>query len=126
MVSFSSLKGKSRFSVNRKEEINMYKKSKLVRIAIPSLLLLGLMMIGSIRGFSREKSETIDATAWGTSTQLGHNIDITLIIYEFSTPKDREFQTRPRATLLSPLMDRRTVETMGACLEHTLPRIPLA
>lgn len=68
----------------------MYKKSKLIRIAIPSLLVLGLMMIGSIPGFSRDKSESIDCTAWGTSTQLGHNIGITLTIYEFSTPEDRE------------------------------------
>ncbi len=68
----------------------MYKKSKLIRIAIPSLLVLGLMMIGSTPGFSRDKYETIDCTAWGTSTQLGHNIGITLTIYEFSTPEDRE------------------------------------
>jgi hypothetical protein len=68
----------------------MDKKSKLVRIAVPSLLVLGLMMIGSIPGFSRDKYESIDCTAWGTSTQLGHNIGITLTIYEFSTPEDRE------------------------------------
>lgn len=68
----------------------MYNKSKFVRIAIPSLLVLGLMTIGSIPGFSRDKYETIDCTAWGTSTQLGHNIGITLTIYEFSTPEDRE------------------------------------
>jgi hypothetical protein len=68
----------------------MYKKSKLVRIAIPSLLVLALMMIGSVPGFSRDKYESIDCTAWGTSTQLGHNIGITLTIYEFSTPEDRE------------------------------------
>jgi len=68
----------------------MYKKSKLVRIAIPSLLVLGLMMIGSMPGYSRDKYESIDCTAWGTSTQLGHNIGITLTIYEFSTPEDRE------------------------------------
>jgi len=68
----------------------MYKKSKLIKIAIPSLLVLALMMIGSVPGFSRDKYESIDCTAWGTSTQLGHNIGITLTIYEFSTPEDRE------------------------------------
>ena len=41
-------------------------------------------------GFAREKNETIDATAYGTSTQLGRNVGITLIIYEFSTPEDRQ------------------------------------
>jgi hypothetical protein len=68
----------------------MCKKLKLVRIAIPSLLVLGLMMIGSIPGFARDKNETIDATAWGTGTQLGKNIGVTLIIYEWSTAEDRQ------------------------------------
>ena len=68
----------------------MFKKSKLFRTAIPGLLALALMMIGSIPGYARDKNETIDATAWGTSTQLGRNIGITLIIYEWSTPADRE------------------------------------
>lgn len=39
---------------------------------------------------AHEKYETIDATAWGTSTQLGANVGITLTIYEFSTPADRQ------------------------------------
>jgi hypothetical protein len=68
----------------------MSKESKTVRIAIPSLLVLGLMMIGSIPGLARDKYETIDATAWGTSTQMGRNINITLIIYEWSTAEDRD------------------------------------
>jgi len=68
----------------------MSKDSKVVRIAISSLLVLGLLMIASLPGYSREKYETIDATAWGTSTQLGRNIGVTLIIYEWSTPEDRE------------------------------------
>ena len=54
------------------------------------LLLSSLLTLGSIPGFSRDKNETIDATAWGTSTQLGRNIGITLIIYQYSTPEDRE------------------------------------
>jgi hypothetical protein len=54
------------------------------------LLLASLLTLGSIPGFSRDKNETIDATAWGTSTQLGRNIGITLIIYQYSTPEDRE------------------------------------
>jgi len=54
------------------------------------LLLAGLLILATTPGFSREKNETIDATAWGTSTQLGKNIGITLIIYEYSTPEDKE------------------------------------
>jgi len=63
--------------------------SKTVKLATLSLL-LGLIIIGTISGFARDKYETIDATAYGTSTQLGRNIGVTLIIYEFSTPEDRQ------------------------------------
>ena len=34
--------------------------------------------------------ETIDATARGTSTQLGHTVTIRLIITQWSTPEDRQ------------------------------------
>jgi len=54
------------------------------------LLLTGLLMLGSVPGFSRDKNETIDATAFGTGTQLGKNIGVTLIIYEWSTAEDRQ------------------------------------
>ena len=54
------------------------------------LCLVVLLLLGSLPGFSRDKYETIDATAYGTSTQLGANIGVTVIIYEFSTPEDRQ------------------------------------
>jgi hypothetical protein len=54
-------------------------------------LLLGLFMIASVHGFGQRGSyETIDATAFGTSTQLGRNFGIKIIIYEFSSPEDRD------------------------------------
>ncbi len=54
-------------------------------------LLIGLLMIASIPGFGqRESTETIDATAFGTSTQLGRNFSVKIIIYEFSSPEDRD------------------------------------
>jgi hypothetical protein len=68
----------------------MRTKSKLSKVAIESLLVLSLLMSGSIPGFSRDKNETIDATAFGTGTQLGANIGVTLNIYEFSTPADKQ------------------------------------
>jgi hypothetical protein len=74
----------------QKEEINMCNKSKLGRIAIPSLLVLGLMMIGSIPGYSQGKYETISAGAFGTSTQVGRLVEVTLVIYQFSTTEDRQ------------------------------------
>ena len=48
-------------------------------------------MIASIPAFGQRKSsETIDATAFGTSTQLGRNFGVKIIIYEFSSPEDRD------------------------------------
>jgi hypothetical protein len=41
-------------------------------------------------GFARDKYETIDAQAFGTGTQMGQNIGVTLDIYEFSTPADKQ------------------------------------
>ncbi len=55
-----------------------------------TLVVLLLMTMISLPGFAREKYETIDATAYGTSTQLGRNVGVTVIIYEFSTPEDRQ------------------------------------
>jgi hypothetical protein len=54
-------------------------------------LLLGLFMIGGASGFGqRGSTEAIDATAFGTSTQLGRNFGVKIIIYEFSSPEDRD------------------------------------
>jgi hypothetical protein len=61
--------------------------SKVSKSALAVLLLVAMI---SLPGFAREKYETIDATAYGTSTQLGRNVGVTLIIYEFSTPEDRQ------------------------------------
>ncbi|MFZ1133750.1 MAG: hypothetical protein WAN69_02310 [Candidatus Korobacteraceae bacterium] len=61
--------------------------SKSARVA---LALLVVMAMACIPGFARDKYETIDATAYGTSTQLGRNVGVTVIIYEFSTPETRQ------------------------------------
>jgi hypothetical protein len=48
-------------------------------------------MIAGVYGRGqRSENETIDATAFGTSTQLGRNFGVKLIIYEFSDPEDRD------------------------------------
>jgi hypothetical protein len=48
-------------------------------------------MIAGVHAFGqRSENETIDATAFGTSTQLGRNFGVKLIIYEFSDPEDRD------------------------------------
>jgi hypothetical protein len=59
------------------------------KIALKGLVLAGTLMIGSLPGFARDKYETIEAQAFGTGTQMGQNIGVTLNIYEFSTPADR-------------------------------------
>jgi hypothetical protein len=92
----------------------MRAESKLVKVATLGLLIVGLAMVGTMAGFARDKNETIDATAYGTSTQLGRNIGVTLIIYEFSTPEDRQilveaFQKGQNQGLVNALQKMRAV-----------------
>jgi len=60
------------------------------KLALFSLVISGLLIAGSTPGFSANKSETIDATAMGTSTQMGSNFSITLNIYDYSTQADKQ------------------------------------
>jgi hypothetical protein len=53
------------------------------------VVLLGIALLSTDPGFARDKYETIEAQAFGTGTQMGKNIGVTLNIYEFSTPADR-------------------------------------
>ena len=68
----------------------MRNMSKLASIVTSPMLVVGLLMAGSIASFSKDKYETIDATAFGTGDQLGQTIGVTLNIYEFSTPADKQ------------------------------------
>jgi hypothetical protein len=64
---------------------------KLLNFANGISLLIGLLMIASVSSLGqRGSTETIDATAFGTSTQMGRNFGIKIIIYEFSSPEDRD------------------------------------
>jgi hypothetical protein len=62
------------------------------KIALRGTLLVGLLAGVAPPFFSREhaKSETIEATAMGTGTQLGSSVGVSLEIYEYSTPEDRQ------------------------------------
>jgi hypothetical protein len=55
-------------------------------------LLLLLLMASAMPATSAQdrKTETIDAQAMGTSTQLGRNIAVKIIIQQFSTQEDRQ------------------------------------
>jgi hypothetical protein len=69
-----------------------YSSAEFRKLTCAGLLLTGLLTVGSNLGLAddRPKSETIEATAFGTSTQMGQNFGVTVIIYEFSTPADRQ------------------------------------
>jgi hypothetical protein len=63
---------------------------KSYKLVIGGLMLVALLTLGSLPFFSREKNETIEASAMGTGTQLGQVVGVSLEIYEFSTPQDRQ------------------------------------
>ena len=69
----------------------MRANSKILHLAAEITLLIVLLAIASVPSFGQRKSsETIDATAFGTSTQLGRTFGVKLIIHEFSGPEDRD------------------------------------
>ena len=59
------------------------------KLVVNGIVLLSLAAVGR-PGFARDNYETIDAQSFGTGTQLGENIGVTLNIYQFSTPADKE------------------------------------
>jgi hypothetical protein len=67
----------------------MFRRSNLHRIVDISLIVIGSLVIAAPVS-ARDKYETIEAQAFGTGAQMGQNIGITLNIYEFSTPADRQ------------------------------------
>src|SRR3974390_2532622 len=88
---------------------------KAVTFATAIVMLVALT--GTL-GFAREKNETIDATAFGTSTQLGRNVGVTLIIYEWSTAEDRQilvdaFKQGSNKGLVSALQKMKAVGRMS-------------
>jgi hypothetical protein len=55
-------------------------------------LLFGIFLLTTVTGLNSQedrKIETIDATAMGTSTQLGQNVSVKVTISKFSTAEDR-------------------------------------
>ena len=62
------------------------------RLGYGTLLLAVLVVSAVMLAISADerKTETIDATAMGTSTQLGKNVSIKVTIYEYSTEEDRQ------------------------------------
>ena len=55
-----------------------------------SIAMAAILAMAVVSGFARANYETIDAHATGTSTQLGRNFTVRLMVYEYSTPEDRK------------------------------------
>src|ERR1700691_391512 len=70
---------------NAEEKMNIISRRLKISIATAAILAMS-----AVAGFARDTTETIDARAYGTSTQLGKNFTVRLIIYEYSTPEDRK------------------------------------
>ena len=70
-----------------------FTSTKTTKSAMRVGLIVGLISLGALPFFSQEKkvkNETIEATAMGTGTQLGSVINVSLEIYQYSTPEDRQ------------------------------------
>jgi hypothetical protein len=69
-----------------------YSKSTVRKFGCGSLLLAGLTVSAVTLAISADDRRvgTIDATAMGTSTQMGKDVNVKVIIYEFSTDEDRQ------------------------------------
>src|SRR5271169_7220797 len=77
--------------MRRYEEMPNTKTLRAFKVAIVNLMVASLLILASTLAFSRgPKAETIEATAMGTGTQMGQVIGVSLEIYEFSTPEDRQ------------------------------------
>src|SRR5438132_11662304 len=73
-------------------------------LALASLLITGLLVAVSTPSFCANKPETIAPTAMGTGTQLGSQVGITLNIYDFSTPADKQILVQSFDTGQNPGM----------------------
>jgi hypothetical protein len=65
----------------------MHSISRLAKLGA-LFVFLTLAAVGA--AFAADAQEVIDATAMGTSTQMGKVINIKLIIYNYSTPEDKK------------------------------------
>jgi len=93
----------------------MHTKSNLRDFANRTLLLIGLLMVAGLPGLGqRSSTETIDASAFGTSTQMGRVTGVKITIDEFSSPEDRDilvqaFQQGQNDGLVNALEKMRSV-----------------
>jgi hypothetical protein len=78
-------------STRKDNKMRFIETVKTYKLAIASLRLIGVLLLVSTLAFSRgPKPETIEASAMGTGSQMGQMIGVSLDIYDFSTPDDRQ------------------------------------
>jgi hypothetical protein len=68
-------------------------ESKIPKLVLSSLVLIGLLTVVNAPTRSQErgvKPETFEAAAFGTDTQMGAVTTVTIVIYEYSKPEDRQ------------------------------------
>ena len=92
----------------------MSTSSRTLKLATRVWLLVSLLTIIGAPSFAQRGNQQIDAQAFGTSTQLGRNVGVRLIIYEFSTPEDRDilvqaFQQGQNEGLVNALSNMKAV-----------------
>src|SRR5580700_371260 len=92
--SLKSLRRKKRMPRTNKTSNKSYTWT-LVGLMISGLLLAAAFPALPANGV---KSETIEATAMGTSTQMGQMVGISVEIYEYSTPADKQVLVQAFAT----------------------------
>lgn len=68
------------------------KKNRFYKWVLTGFLVSGLLVVAAFPALSgkKAKDETIEATAMGTGNQMGQTIGISVEIYEYSTPEDRQ------------------------------------
>jgi hypothetical protein len=67
-------------------------RSRIHKFSYGGMLLASLLLTAVMLALAADdrKVETIDATAMGTSTQMGRVVSVKVIIYEYSTDEDRQ------------------------------------
>jgi hypothetical protein len=74
--------------------------NKSYKWTLAGLMASGLLLAAAFPALSAKgvKDETIEATAMGTSTQMGQMVGISVEIYEYSTPADKQVLVQAFAT----------------------------
>src|SRR5215470_6683572 len=91
-------------SEERQEETNMKVRMSVIR----SVLIVSLL--ATLASAQAQKSMTIQATAMGTSTQMGKIYSVNIIIQQYSTPEERQllinaFKSKGQDGLIDVLED---------------------